>query len=178
MILVLERKLISYIKFRIPTAHLYFNFVFFHRFREPPFRTFLSAQWESEEANNVSWVKFISQMSSFYVVWSYKNCKCISSHRGKHRRGPETDLEHANSTITKVLVENLRVGSVELAQEALPLLRGNLAIEVDALEQVPQFLLGGVPGGVGVTPAGNSVAERGTYRKETGKRLVFKREMH
>lgn len=60
MILVLERKLISKTKFRIPTAHMYFNFVFFHRVTEPHFSKFLSVQPESDETNNVSWMKFIS----------------------------------------------------------------------------------------------------------------------
>lgn len=53
------------------------------------------------------------------------------------------------------------MGSVELAQEALPLLGGHLSIQVDALEQIPQLLLGGVPGGLSVRPARHLVAERG-----------------
>lgn len=53
------------------------------------------------------------------------------------------------------------MGSVELAQEALSLLGGNLAVQIDALEQIPQFLLGGVPGGISVRPARHLVAEHG-----------------
>lgn len=80
---------------------------------------------------------------------------------GNHRRARNPNLEHANSIFTKVLVKNLRVGSVELAQQALALLGGDLAVEVDALEQIPQLLPGGLLGGVDVCPRGHLVAERG-----------------
>lgn len=75
---------------------------------------------------------------------------------------PPTKLEHTNSRFTKVLVKNLRVGSVELAQEALSLLGGSLAVQIDALEQIPQLLPGGVPGGISVRPARHLVAEHGS----------------
>lgn len=73
-----------------------------------------------------------------------------------------TNLEHTKSQFTKVLVKNLRMGLVELAQQPFSLLGRNLAIEVDTLEEIPQFLLGGVLGGVNVCSPRHLVAEHGT----------------
>lgn len=71
-------------------------------------------------------------------------------------------LEHTDSQFTKVLVESLRVGSVELAQQPLSLLGGDLVIQVDGFEKIPQFLLGGILGGVNVCSLTHLVAEHAT----------------
>lgn len=76
----------------------------------------------------------------------------------------KTNLEHTDSQITKVLVKNLRVGLVKLAQQVFSLFGRYLAIQVNTLEQIPQFLLGGVLSGVSVCSPRHLLAEHGTLK--------------
>lgn len=70
-----------------------------------------------------------SSASYYYMVIIFKN------------------LQDTKSSITKILVKDFWVGLIKLSQKALLLLGRHLGVQVDTVEQNPQFLVSGLPAG-------------------------------